>query len=351
MGRRKFLLLISFFVLVFFFISYSLQKFVNLNPNLRLGEPEMGTYRSDEFIFLKTFYLLEKGHGYYSSFREAVEGDARGIVLTNDAFAWRLPTVFYFWQLTAKDGIAILRNFWILVTLSLVAVYFLLRKFTNKKIAILGSIILIPYFVDTVYYKTSYLFTEWWAWFFMIFGLCFFVYDKKKLAFPLFILAVFSRELMMIPFLIFLIYSLFLRKNRLFFASVVVAFIALFLIHQTAVSSQFGKTEYVTNLSSAVLRLHNFDRLSFLEMISFSMRQYPLVAYKSHYLLVLFGMISLGLNLVRRSKNKEIFLIFLAAWSLFLILPFITTSQYNDYWGILFMPTLLLSIPFLIRTG
>src|SRR3989338_7945708 len=87
-------------------------------------EPRLGTYRSDEMIFLKTYYLVEKGWNYYPAFSWAIEGDVRKIVLTSDIFQWRLPTLFYLWKVLANNGWQILWLFWVLALSSMSAIFF-----------------------------------------------------------------------------------------------------------------------------------------------------------------------------------------------------------------------------------
>lgn len=339
---RKFVGTFLIFASLYLAIVYFSFRFFKNNPDLKLAEPIAGTYRSDELIFLKTFYLVKSGQGYYQSFAQGVAGDTGGIVLTSDTFQWRLPTIFYLWKFTAIDGYFIFVNFWFLTLVSLICIYLILKKFIGSRFAFLGPILVIPYFLDTLFYKTSLLFTEWWAWFFLIFGLAFFLYQKKKAAFIFLLLAGVTRELMIIPLVLFFAYSLFLKKDRKFFLAIILLTILFFGFHAFNVNRQ----ENIIPASGRSLfgRLHSFDKQSFLTMISFSMRKYPLVNFKSHYLIVLLAGVSLAVNLARK-QTREVLYIFIAGFSFLLLLPFVTTSAYNDYWGALFMPTLILTIP------
>lgn len=347
MNKKTSLLL----VLITILIILVFVLFFQLNRNVFLTEPKLGSYRSDEMIFLKTFYLMEEGEEYYKAFEIANEGDMRGKVMTNDVFTWRLPALFYFWKFTASTGKQILANFWILVFLSLISSYFLLRKFLNPWLALAGPILLMPYFADAFVYKTSFLFTEWWAWFFGIFGLTFFVYQKKLPAWIFFLLAVFTRELMIIPIIGFLLISFLFKKNRIFFLSIVFCFFILLFFHQRAVCAilELSVANNFSNLAFG--RIHNFNKPVFFKMISFSFRQFPLVKYKSHFLIFATAFFSLVLNLYKNynSKNITIYYFLIYGWSLVSILPFISSSRYNDYWGILFMPTLILMIPLILK--
>lgn len=339
---RKFVGIFLIFASLYLVSVYLSFRFFKSNPDLKLAEPTVGAYRSDELIFLKTFYLVKNGQDYYRSFAQSVAGDTRGIVLTRDTFQWRLPTIFYLWKFTSIDGYFVFVNFWFLTLVSLICIYLILKKFIGSRLALLGPVLAIPYFLDTLFYKTSFLFTEWWAWFFFIFGLSFFLYQKKKAAFIFLLLAALTRELMILPLILFFVYSLFLKKDRRFFLAIIALTIVFFVFHALNV----GRQENIIPSSGSSLfgRLHSFDKQSFLTMISFSMRKYPLVNFKSHYLIVLLAGVSLAVNLARK-QTREVLYIFIAGFSFLLLLPFITTSLYNDYWGALFMPTLILTIP------
>ena len=339
---RKLIGTFLIFASLYLAIVYFSFRFFKSNPDLKLAEPAVGTYRGDELIFLKTFYLVKNGQGYYQSFAQGVAGDTRGIVLTSDTFQWRLPAIFYLWKFTSIDGYFIFVNFWFLTLVSLICIYFILKKFIGSRLAFLGPILVVPYFLDVLFYKTSFLFTEWWAWFFLTFGLTFFLYQKKKVAFIFFLLSAVTRELMIFPLILFFIYSLFLKKDRRFFLAIVTLTLLFFAFHAFNVSLQESITP--ASGSSPLTRLHSFDKQSFLSMISFSMRKYPLVNFKIHYLIVLLAGVSLAVNLARK-QTREVFYIFIAGFGFLLLLPFVTTSAYNDYWGVLFMSTLILTIP------
>ena len=337
---KKEIFLLILFVVVFY--SLKLNNFLNFD----LDEPKLGTYRNDEMIFLKTFYLIKKGENYYQAFREANEADARIKKMTPDVFTWRLPTIFYIWNLTANDGFQIFRNFWILTAIFLICIYLILVRFIKPCLAILGPILLVPYFLDTISYKTSFLFTEWWSLFFFFFGLTFFLYKKTFSAGLLFLLAAITRELIFIPLFSFFIFSLFLKKNRLFFSIIIMFTLLFFIFHQQMVFLQFKEfTSQTVNLFE-VSRIHGFWKLGFQKMTAFSMRSYPLIKFKSHYWLIFLAFLSFLVN-IRKNKDPKIWYLFLIGWVNMLIFPFITSSQYNDYWGILFMPALIMSIPFI----
>lgn len=324
------ILFVVFIILAFLLIS-------RIGNNSDFSEPIDGTYRSDEEIFLKTFYLMKHGNDYYASFKYASENGSRKIGLTHDASLWRLPTIFYIWSLTAANGYQIFTLFWALALTILFIVYLILKKFLGSLFALAGSILIVPYFLDAFYYKTSFLFTEWWGLFFYLIGICLLVYQKKQFVI-FFVLAVIVRELFIVPVLFLFVSSLILKKNRLQFLLVIVCAVAFLQIHKMFVSRQ----DVLQIDSSLVSRLHGFDRESFLSMISFSMRKYPFAQYKFHYAVIVLSALSFLVNYLNKGDKNMVY-IFLSGFAGLLVFPFMTTSVYNDYWGITFMPIIIVS--------
>ena len=131
----------------------------------------------------------------------------------------------------------------------------------------------------------------------------------------------------------------------MYFLSIIFLFFYAFLLHNLAVFTQLGIDKPTFSISSIASKIHNFDKFAFLRTISFSMRKYPLVNVKSHYWLMLAAFISLLSNLINKRRKIEVWYIFIVGWSLTLVLPFIISGSHTDYWGILFVPTLLITIP------
>lgn len=330
-------------ILLVIIFLYSLNLYFPLSKSWKtvdLTEPVFGAYRSDEKIFLKTYYLIKSGSSYYDSFQSASANDFANIKLGPDVFTWRLPTVFYFWQV-AQNGYQILTLYWVLAILFLASIYKIVKKIHSTNAGLLAVLLTLPYFAGNLSYKTSFLFVEWWALFFATFGLALFVYKKFAPAWILFFLAIATRELMIIPVFTFLILSLWLKKNRIFFATLIIFALMFFAVHARFVLARFPDTPQTSTIIS---RLHTPDKQSFLTMISFSMQNYPLTKYRINLFLIALAFISLLIN-ARRKGDREKLYYLLAPWSMLLTFPFITTTFYNDYWGILFMPLLISTIP------
>lgn len=342
--RYHFLILTLVIGIYVVFSSLLIAKYVPLGIKTI---PTPGSYRSDEFIFLRTYYGLKEGKGYYAAFREAVEGDARGIRLVKDVFTWRMPTIFYLWFIFAPSATMIPFLFVILSSIALVAIERIAAKFISSPLSVVSALILLPYFWDSFYYGTSFLFTEWWGMLFFILGLAFLFYEKSLWSWIFMLLAVTTRELFLFPLLLFQLISLLLKKNRLFFLSIIFSFFLAYFFHSLAVSWQ-PVPDYRSTLVS---RLHQFDSHLSRTMIAFSMRQYPLLRLQLPLFMVVTTLAGLIVGILRHGKHPlgQRYLYVFASISLIAIAPFIADT-YNDYWGIMFMPLILTLFPiFLLK--
>lgn len=126
-------------------------------------EPAAGSYSFDGSVYLKTFYLMHRGHDYYSAFREAVEGDTRATsVSLGSVLNFRMPTVFLGWALLPSDGRSIVLAYLGLASAGLVASFLLARAFVRDSLALVAPILLWPYMLHGA--VTGWvLFAEYWA--------------------------------------------------------------------------------------------------------------------------------------------------------------------------------------------
>ncbi len=329
-----------------FFILSARTQYTGIN----LDNPEDYKYRGDGMIFLKTFYLLQSNSNFYAAYRQATGRDNSKRQLSADVFTWRLPTIFYFWGLFVKNGYQILIIYWILAFTFVLSIFFLLKRLSGIIASWLGVIIILPYFAGNFWYKDSFLFTEWWALFFFVIGLTLFVYKKYSLAWIILLLSVLIRELMLIPFIFFLIWSFLKKRNRLFFVTIIAIFLLYFVLHYSLVISSFNNNHLrATTFNLLHYRFHPFEKLGFLSMTAFSFWSYPFIKFRVNLLLFLIGAVSLLKYLAGHWKAlDDTFYVYISAWSFLLVLPFISNNSGNDYWGILFMPILLITVPLLI---
>ena len=342
----KVFLLLTSALAVFLLATLGIQVF-KLYPNLELNEPIYGTYTSDEKQFLKTYYLMKSGNNFYEAFKIASEGRVAGTPLDNDSFKWRLPTVFYLWKALAVNGRQIFLLYLIWLAAFFIGIFFLLKKLEGIFVSLWAIILLTPYFLNLSDYKTSFLFVEWWALFPFIIGLAFFVYGKYKISWIFFLIAIITREHMIIPLLSFVAIAFLKKEYRLFFSSLVVAFLCFYGFHYIFIANQFQNY----NLSSLVQfnsRFHLIHKNILMKMFAFSMQQYPLISLRVNLWLILASFVSLIGFLKSNNKPTAEYYLYTAPWSLLIAFMFIA-GDYNDYWGILFMPLLIITVPFLFK--
>src|SRR3989344_335200 len=330
------------FTLLFVFLLSLAEIVTNYFKVNNLSEPINKSYASDELSFLKTFYLMEKGENYYSAFKSARLNLYKGDLLSSDTFVWRSPVVFWFWTIFANNGYQILILFILLGLGFLIAVFFVTKKITESVLlGIISVLLFVPYFYDTFVYKTAFLFTEWWGLFFYVYGLAFLIYKKNKFAIFFLTLAVISRELFIIPVFLIFLYNFFSKKDSKIFLIPLFIFFIFTFIHSVFIS----KVTAETTTFNVIDRFHRYSLDNLQRMVSFSMKSYVFLGMKTHYIFVFLGTISIFLGALIK---KEIRYIFLSVIGFLIFLPMISTLD-NDYWGIFFVTTLIMSIPFMIN--
>lgn len=327
---KKILSCIFLISIVIYFFRFSAKTVSFLKTN-DFSEPKI--IRSDEMLYLKVFYLVKAGKNYYKALPVAFRNDSRQNKLTKDPFMWRLPTVYYFWRLFASNGTQIAILFWLFAFLSFSSVFFILKKFIPWQVAVFGPFLVSFYFKDVFNYSTSFLFHEWWGWFFLIFALTCFVYKKLSIAILFFALSTLTRELFIIPIGVSFVYSLLIKKNRLVFFIPVIVFVIFYIIHIGNIKNSL--------LPDSLSFSHylKFNKIAFLNMTAFSMREFPFINFRSNLFLIATSFIS-TFFIVFRIRKENINYLLLSLWILLLVLPFAAQS-FNNYWGITFMPTLI----------
>jgi hypothetical protein len=330
---KKLISVLLLLTLGIYFVNFALNiSFFVKNNNF--SDPKI--IKSDEMLYLKVYYLMKSGAGYYSSLPIAFKADSRKLTLSKDVFMWRLTTIYYFWDALTTNGNQIAILFFGLAIASLFSIFLTLKKFVPWQISLIGPFLLSFYFKDILNYPTSIFFHEWWGWFFMIFGITSFLYGKKRLTFCFLTLSVLTRELFMIPMIFFFIYSLKIKKNRATFLVPVLIFLGAYFAHGAIIS----KLPFPAALTSRHL---SFNKTGLSEMISFSMRSFPFIQFRSNVLLVIISLVS-SVLIVLKKKNINLNYLLISCWSLFFILPFIV-QNFNDYWGVTFMPTMIGYLP------
>lgn len=338
MIKKTAVLVIFLLIILFSFLLTPLFiRYFNVPP---LGEPKPFSYTNDELSFLKIYYLMKDGNNFYQSFAIARSSFSNGGIISQDVFTWRSPAIFFIWQMTAINGDWILTEFLICIVLLLASVFLLLKKTTNSFISILGVSLMLPYIFDTFKYKTSFLFTEWWGLFFFLYGLTSILYKHQKLGFFLLLLSLLTRELFIIPIFGIFLFSLFTRNNWKFFLILLILAGFYYVLHSIFVTSFLhGSSPHYTFLS----RFHFPHVINIQSMLSFSMRPFVFYGQKTHFLIEGLGLTGILIGTLRKRVKARCYIL-ITIFSFLFTLPFISVKE-NDYWGIVFVPLILMSIP------
>lgn len=306
-------------------------------------EPVSETYRTDMDDFLKTYYLMEKGNDYYSSFKTAVELNAFRSEVSANLWSWRLPTIFYIWKiLPGQSGIAIYFLFLLVSSACLFLSYEIVAPMLGARFALLSPYLLFPY-LHFASRDSTLLQTEWWGMFLFLCGVYFVVKQKLKQATVLFVLAVVIRELFVIPLTIALVVLL-LKKNKhwwIFFIPIATFFISM-LFHGQLVS------QHVIFTQKFLAPRFSGNKDILFSAFSFGSWEYVFFKLRIFIIFYIVGLVGL-MQMMQKEKNNVTFQILFSCFVFPLTFLFIGTSIYNDYWGILFMPFVLISVPFILH--
>lgn len=303
-------------------------------------EPEKETYRTDMDDFLKTYYLMEKGNNYYVSFATAVEQNAFKSHVSNNLWSWRLPTVFYLWKWLPGTNSYFIWCFFVLLASSTLWLSYeiglLLFQKNNKRLALLMPFIIFPYFHFAVRDMT-FLQTEWWGIPFIFAGIYFWLRKNNEASAISFFGAVIIRELFILPLLVLFIRNLLFDRKRWWVVALPIAGFILFeLLHAQVVSQHI-------ELVSGFLTPRLAGGMS-LVRVTFAFASWEYMFYRFKLFLLLFG---LGWFVIFITRHKRF--LFIPFYFLPFMFLFLGTSIYNDYWGIFYMPFVLVSLPVLLE--
>lgn len=328
--------------LIIIFLITSFYNSTGLRQQLQ-SEPKNRTYRTDMDDFLKTYYLMEQGSTYYESYRIAIENNPFKGVVSGNLWSWRLPTIFYIWLwLPGANGISIYYLFLINCILMFGLSFLLLQHLLMppvKQYAIIAPYLLYPY-LHFAARDMTLLQTEWWGMFVFFFGLFGFIKKKPKWPILLLTLAVIIRELFIIPLIIAAIYLAFKdSKQAKMLLIPILVFGAAIMLHSLFVSQIVLKTsQFFTP------RFHSLAEGKQILLASLAFGSWEYTFFNFRIITLLTGIGILGSFLIRR---KAILLSAVAGFVLLILV--IGTSVYNDYWGIMYIPFMLISAPLVLN--
>jgi hypothetical protein len=157
------------------------------------GEPRAETYNYDPFFFLKTFYLVERGEGYYQAYGQAIAEDARFTQPVSNLAGWRTPVLTRLWTLFFRSGHEIIVAFILIAAATLPLGYLTAARLSDPATALIVPALLIPYYLAALA-SLHFLSYEIWASFFALAGLALVTCKKDKAGLALFVGAAAVRE-------------------------------------------------------------------------------------------------------------------------------------------------------------
>ena len=329
--------LIIFFLISSYFNSYALRSEIS-------KEPLPKSYFNDYLGFLRNFYLVEKGYSYYEGLVITHTEDGRSSTLPQKVWNWRLPTYAYLWKIfPGTGGLSVYVFFLALSSTALYFTYQIGRVFLSPNQAVLVPYVLLPYFHFAAR-DLSFLEMEWWALPFSIFAVFFYLKDRFVLTFISATFALLLRELFLIPVVTFLVLSIFsknYKKAMTFFISITII-LALLGGHYIKVTSLIPRT-----LESFRPDFQPFDPYIFQQTLSYGSVDYLFFRFRPFLALLILTPFILAINFYRRKISLNLLLIPLTALSM-AIFTLKFASKDADYWGVTYVPLLLISIVFLL---
>ncbi len=325
-------------VLVLVFLASSVVTSSNLRAMLTRDLP-LYTYNNDEGAFLKTYKMMKSGVSYYDAYRVAFMGKFANHTVPGDVWGWRMPTIFEIWKVMPGNGIGIYILYLILASSVIYASYQVGKRYLGSNLALLPAYLVFPY-LHFAARDEILLLTEWWSVAFFFLGLYLFVARKHFPAILLLALTVLIREVYIMPLvLMFLYFVLKFKKEAVVFLIPLVAFFVLLFYHILSLSSYIDAWH-----SLFAARIVSNGALFVEQTLAFASWEYLLFAARPFVLFLVLSLFGCW-HMYRAGRKDEAFVWMLAFLSFPIAFMRFGTVPYNDYWGVMYMPIVLILAP------
>lgn len=107
--------------------------------------PKPGQYVNDDAIYRRVFYLMHAGTPYYTAFKQAWLGLSRTPALPRSVTAYRLPTMYWLWNLLPPNAFLIITVFLGFASAGVVAAAFITGQLVGVRFAPLAPLALACY--------------------------------------------------------------------------------------------------------------------------------------------------------------------------------------------------------------
>jgi hypothetical protein len=311
--------------------------------NLRniISAPPTPPFHTDMITYLNTLYKIRSGENFYEAFSESVKSEMNS--LPAEIWAWKQPLIFYLFKFFPGGSMSVIYLAIFNFSLVLLSSYFIGRKFLTPVSALICPFLIWPYFTYPLIEQTI-MQVEWWGLSFLIFGLLCYFYDKKLLCGIMLALSLSSRELFIIPIAFLIFVDLFNKKftpTIKLILPIIFIFLPLYIAHLYQISNY--QNPYLLTLSS-----FRKNSLSGWEMVrpalAYNSWSYALTNIRPFLILIILNTTLLVIKIIREKKVFDLILI--SSFLPFFIISFkLGSDPWHDYWGIYYIPLVLLVTP------
>lgn len=304
------------------------------------------TYTTDMRGFLKTYYLMKTGTGFHKAFEIGITGSLGSFSL--DLAGWREPFIFHLW--TSLPGNATSIYFlWIMMLIAVIfAAYRIAQKFLPDYYAVLSPLLLLPYLLYSLS-DLAMLQPEWWGFAFLIIGLMFYFYHRYFAAGVVFAICLATREMYFIPIASVLAVSVFKNgyRSSLKMTLPIIGFILYYV---------FYYLPPILSVDQGLVKPIRMGYPIFMnQVLAYSMWSYQFGALRPFLWVGIATTALLIIQAVKSARKRLVCLELLALYvptiiALFAIGAVGRMTQWHDYWGIYFVPLLIIVTPIALAT-
>lgn len=304
-----------------------------------------GVLTTDMTTYLHVVNKIKAGEGFYPAFAESVKGQLGA--MPSELWTWKQPLIFFLWKYFPGGSMSIVNLALVMFSLVFVASYLIGRKFLSPIAALLCPYMIWPY-LTYPFVEQTILQVEWWGLCFLFYGLAAYFYERRLLAGIFFGLCLGVRELFIIPIFFIILADL---LNRRFYATVkisiviVAIFLPLYLFHLLSIS-QFQNVSDI--LFDSVRSGSTSGWITVRPTLSYNSWSYALINFRPFLILMFLNTILLIINMVRVKKVNDLTL--LSIFLPFFLISFkLGSDLWHDYWGIYYVPLMLMVTPISIN--
>lgn len=316
----------------------------------QLAQPTTPPFMTDMFVYLTTIRDYKITGDYYQAFAHSLQEFSPNYgtgKLAGEIWGWKQPLIFTVWKILPGNATTIQWLGVIVFSLALLLSYKIARVFLPIPQALIAPFLIWPY-LHYPLTEMTLLQVEWWGLAVFVFGLMGYLAKRFWWAGIAFALSLAIRELFAIPILGLVVLLLFQRRLK---AALILSLpTALFFLPYYFfyhLSNVFNY-EAFDLFSPASLRQGVQNGWQFVQTtLAYGSWNYALWMVRPFLLLLAANTLGIGLILIARWQQRWQLTSLLVSFLLFFLLSFKLgiMDVWHDYWGIYYIPLLLISTP------